>query len=869
VGLRHPFQRKFNPTYVILTAAASSYKQLYVKQLLMLLLLPAFAYTQEVTPVISKDYLALINTDSLQVKHFWPDTSNSLKLSPLLVNGEYYGFRVRKIRVQGGVMNIYPNYQRSLWLSGQFTTGVEIKHINQLPALQSRYVQGRSENGGLIWRGPETGEPFSYGPDIHSLEYDGSNYAYDENGRLMPTGTGNGHAANNYNNSIFRTASMLSQSLRLQGQYRVGSRQVLNATVKLGQSTENTFIRYNKNTSRNASASLEYKMKKTSLTGVYTFLHDEFSNPNRNGFLNRVYQDGLLTPVSFNNVQNAATAQAYSTIADNSVYLLADNGNYFHQTHQTGSLKLERKESKFRYTITQSIEYLNRHSHEGYKPGSTFFPAGIAINRNKKDITYLLEGNASYDIPFNTYKLTGAVKAHYSYTDNRSAIDYSLPAAYRYQRSAHDASLSYISDFHGNNLYAGVHVGSKLYASNTATTDNYFLPNASAYIRWENIPGLEYIYAKISGTYNRFNNELSIGRSFSQNSLLQYSTQQAFQFFPVTEVTGFDNLNAVRHTEYTGRLEFSYKYRITLYAELFNRKTQDDIFPVLTSGNLILENIASHRNKGVELGLTASHNAHNFFTENTVSFIKNNSKVTDVKDGFDGTPLGGFANIHTAIVKGEPLGSIVGTDYQRDAGNSIMIGNDGFPLVNPTPKVIGNPTPDFTVKMTNSINWKKWYLDLNWEWKKGGQMWNGTQAVLDYYGRSASAATQRQTTNYVFAGVLQDKQPNNIPVSFYDVNLPVEQNRWVRYGQSGVGAEYIQRADVLRLHSATISFKQNLKRYPQQLTFSLYANNLILYSSYKGADPDQLLYDQPNAVGLDFFNLPSVKTFGCNVSIQF
>lgn len=87
----------------------------------MLLLLPAFAYTQEVTPVISKDYLALINTDSFQVKHFWPDTTNSLKLSPLLVNGNYYGFHVRKIRVQGGIMNIYPYYQRSLLLSGQAT----------------------------------------------------------------------------------------------------------------------------------------------------------------------------------------------------------------------------------------------------------------------------------------------------------------------------------------------------------------------------------------------------------------------------------------------------------------------------------------------------------------------------------------------------------------------------------------------------------------------------------------------------------------------------------------------------------------------------------------------------------------------------
>jgi hypothetical protein len=837
----------------------------------MALLLPAFAYTQEVTPVISKDYLSLIQSDSLQVKRFWPDTTNHLRLSPLLINKDYYGLRVSRITVRRGVMNIYPYFSKSFWFGGQFSTGVEIKRINQQPALQTQYVQGRSQNVALVWRGPETGEPFSYGPDLHTLEYDGSNYAYDNNGKLVATGTGNGKAANSYPGNIFRTASLFSQSLRLQGQYRVNNDPVLYTTLKIGQSTENIYIRDNKNTSRNLSASLEYKRKKTSLSAMYTLSRDEFSNPNRNGFLNRVYQDALVTPVSFNNAQNASanSPQAFSTVADNPVYLLTNNGNRFVQTHQTGSLMLERREARFKYKITQSIEQLNQHNRESYLPGSAFFPAGIIMDRNKKDRNYLLEGNASYDIPFGTYKFTGVVKTHYSYTDSRSGIDYSIPTSYRYQRSAHDASLSYINDYHGDRLDAGVNIGSKIYASNTSAANNYFLPNAAAYIRGEDVLGLDNFYAKISGTYNRFNNELPINRSFSQNSLFQYTTQQAFQFFPVMEVNSFDKLNAVRHTEYTSRLELSYNYKVTVYGELFNRKTMDDIFPVLSNGNMVLQNLASHRNMGFELGATVNHHSYNFYIDNSLSFVKYNSRVIDVKAGYDGTPMAGFANIHTAIVKGAPLGSIVGTDYQRDASNRIMIGNDGFPLVNPTSQVIGNPIPAFTMKMTNTINWKKLYLDLNWEWKKGGQMWNGTQAVLDYYGRSASSAALRHTTGYVFNGVLEDKQPNTIPVAFYDVNLPVEQNRWTRYGHSGIGAEYIQRADVLRLNSVNLAYKQRLKKYSQQLAISLYANNLILYSSYKGADPNQLLYDQPNTAGLDFFNLPSLKSFGCNISIQF
>jgi hypothetical protein len=121
----------------------------------------------------------------------------------------------------------------------------------------------------------------------------------------------------------------------------------------------------------------------------------------------------------------------------------------------------------------------------------------------------------------------------------------------------------------------------------------------------------------------------------------------------------------------------------------------------------------------------------------------------------------------------------------------------------------------------------------------------------------------------VFAGVLQDKQVNTIPVKFYDASQPVESNRWTRYGHSGVGEEYIQRADVLRLNSVGLSYKQRIRKHLQQITFSLFANNLVLYTPYKGADPAQLLYDQPNTTGLDFFNLPSLKSYGCNISIQF
>lgn len=838
-----------------------------MKQLLLLLLLPAFTYSQEVTPVLSKDYISLIHADSLTVKNFMPDTMNNFTQARLLLSREYYGLKVGRIKVRHGVLSIEPYYPKTLYLSGQFNTRVEIKRINQLPALQTQYVQGRAQNGALAWRGAETGELFSYGPATQTLEYDGSNYVYDNNGRLVTTGSGNGKAANKYNNSVFRTASLLSQSLRLNAQVRAAGALLLNSIFKLGHATENTFIRNNKNSSRNASALVEANIKKISITGAYTWLRDELSNANRNGFLNRVYQNAILTPVSFDNAQNGQ--RSYSNEADNARYLLADNGNRFIQTHNTGSLIIEKKQGDLKFNLTQSIEQLNQQNREGYKPGAVNFPAGIAVDRNKKDASYSLDVTSYYDIPWYDSDIQNTVGVHYKYANNRSAINYSTPTAWCYQRSAQDAALYYDMTYEEDDWDVILKLANKMYVSNTVANNNYFLPNVSGVVRWENHRFLNTFYVKLSGSYNRFNSELPINRSFATNSLLQYTTQQAFQFFPITEVAVFNNVQAIEHNEWNGRLEVGYN-KMTLWGNVFNRNTRNDVFPVWENNQFILRNIAAHRNRGIELGITGRYNGRRLLTDHTISYFTNRSKVTDVAPGYDYTPMAGFSNIHTAIVKGAPLGSIVGSSYQRDAGNNILIGADGFPLVNNTPSVIGNPIPDFIMKMTNDLNWKWLSFSTTWEWRKGGQVWNGTQAVLDYYGRSANSAALRNTTGYVFTGVLQDKQANTQPVSFYDVNNPLEQNRWVRYGHSGIGEEYIQKASVLRLGSINLGYKLTLKRkFIRQFAIQVYAQNLVLYNSYKGADPTQLMYDQPNATGLDFFNLPSVKSFGCNVYIQF
>jgi len=287
---------------------------------------------------------------------------------------------------------------------------------------------------------------------------------------------------------------------------------------------------------------------------------------------------------------------------------------------------------------------------------------------------------------------------------------------------------------------------------------------------------------------------------------------------------------------------------------------------------LQLMNLADHRNRGIEAGLSIYPSywpQHKLSFSNSFSFVTYRNVVTAVKDNYNFTPIAGFSDVNKAIVKGAPLGAIVGNSFLKDVNNNIIIGADGFPLVNNTPSVIGNPAPDFTVKMNNRISWKNLDLYFDWEWRKGGDIWNGTEALLDYYGRSAGSAALRNTTNYIYKGVDVNGKANTVPVSFYDPSLPITQNRWVRYGPTGVAESYIQKGDCIRLNNVGISYKPKIKKYLQQLSFSLYASNIILWSAYKGADPNQLLNDQSASSGLDFFNVPSFHSFGFSAALKF
>ena len=128
--------------------------------------------------------------------------------------------------------------------------------------------------------------------------------------------------------------------------------------------------------------------------------------------------------------------------------------------------------------------------------------------------------------------------------------------------------------------------------------------------------------------------------------------------------------------------------------------------------------------------------------------------VVEKLSGFDRIALAGFQNIASSVIEGQPYGVLYGTRYLRNDAGQLMIGEDGFPLVDDEMGVIGDPNPDWLMGIENEFSWKGSYtFFLVGCQEREGILWNGTVNTLHYLGVSDLTGRQRSTTDFVFDGV--------------------------------------------------------------------------------------------------------------------
>lgn len=825
--------------------------------------------SKSVENIYSKAY------DSLVSKEVKDDFSIEKTKTQLSKRSHSYFNKIRKFKQKNDSVYILKRInETTLLFNGSFTTSFDIKSRNAVPGTQNKFVQGRSENGNLVWKGPETNEMFSFGPDISTLGFNALPYEYDQNGKLIPWIDGL-QRARKYDNNLFKTTVGYNNQLNVNAFIKQGYNEKIRLSLNLGQQKNQMYFIDQFDITNTLKTKLNADWGGYYINFAFNYEEDKATNTNRTGLFNRVYQNSLLTPVSFSNEQNTflnnGSQRSYSKYADNPSFLFEQDSQYRYKNRDRQlSLNVVKDWGKFKLNINQSYENINIWNQDQYKPSTYGFISGISNERVQNSSSYHSNLQGSYSL--GNYDFRNTFSLNFILNDKKSDIYNSLThQKYLYQRTSQDHIFNYNMNIRDYDFEAGFNLGNSFYISNTSLKNNYWLPKANFYLKFNEIFNWYNYSFKLLGSYTQLSSEPEITRSYASYATTLLNAENYNQYFPVQEVESFRGLSNINTKEWKIGAKLNLGYHISMEGEYFNKKNTDDIFPFFENNQLRLRNIADHTYSGYEFNLAFDRLrlGYNLLTTHKVSFFKYKDIVDRIAPGYQNLAVSGFRDIYKTLAEGEVLGAVMGSYFERNAAGQLIIDEFGFPKKADGMKIIADPTPDFVMKFNHSFAYKNWSLDINWEWKKGGRLWNGTQAVLDYYGRSYDSGEERNIKNYIFEGVQTDGTVNQISVDFYDPNKSVLENRWTKYGYLGVAENYIQKADYIRINNISLSsdFPVNYNKQTLRLTF--YVNNIMLWQANKGADPNQNFYDMDNGRGLDFFNLPSFKTFGCIVSLKF
>lgn len=360
--------------------------------------------------------------------------------------------------------------------------------------------------------------------------------------------------------------------------------------------------------------------------------------------------------------------------------------------------------------------------------------------------------------------------------------------------------------------------------------------------------------------------------------------------FPFLGLNAFERSGALGNNDLRAELTSTFEVgadlgffnrRLNLDVTYYYSETKDQILPVdisPASGFVSsIQNAGLVSNEGIEAILDiVAIETPDFGWNVTTNFTHYETIVEELAPGLDNIFLAGFTSTSSRAIAGQPFGVLYGDAYRRDEAGNLIIGSEGFPILEADPQVLGDPNPDWIMGIRNSFNYKGVRLSALFDIRQGGDIWNGTWGIMQYFGTSGESGALRgeATDGVVIQGVTEDGQPNTQQVDFYNPAVGFGASRWVRYGFGTIGEDNIQDGSWFRVREVSLGYT-----VPTNLLsglgisgaeIRLTGRNLFLYApNFKGIDPETNLTGTSNGFGLEYFNNPNTRGYAATVRLTF
>lgn len=304
-------------------------------------------------------------------------------------------------------------------------------------------------------------------------------------------------------------------------------------------------------------------------------------------------------------------------------------------------------------------------------------------------------------------------------------------------------------------------------------------------------------------------------------------------------------------------------------ADTYNQ-TFDPQLPPSSSYSTIYLQTGSVRNTGVEASVGYNHTWHGFIWDSNFTFSWNRNEILelagDAKNPITGEALNlpkldikALGKAKYVLKQGGSLGdlyttsAIMGSDkgyIEVDENGNITIDDIGTDIF------LGSVFPKYNLAWRNDLSYKGIHLGFLFSGRIGGVCYSATQANLDLYGVSEASADARDA-----GGVLVNGREW------------MDAQKWYQAigSQSGLPLYYTYSATNFRLQELSIGYTlpRKLFRDKCSLTISAVGHNLWMIYCKAPFDPEAIASTGNNYQGIDYFMMPSLRSMGFNIKLDF
>lgn len=325
--------------------------------------------------------------------------------------------------------------------------------------------------------------------------------------------------------------------------------------------------------------------------------------------------------------------------------------------------------------------------------------------------------------------------------------------------------------------------------------------------------------------------------------------------------------------EKTHSIEFGFdgtffNNRLDLSLTYYKTNTKNQFFSVSAPYESGLRNRYVNAGDVQNQGFEASIGWHQQFNDDfswstNFNISYNDNKIKELVEGLEnGLTVASWSGAKVVLNEGGSYGDLYVRQIKRDENGKPMKNEKGQPILMgdniDEMKYAGNMNAKVNFGWTNTFHYKDFSLSFLIDGKFGGRVLSGTEAALDGWGVSERTGDARNAGKVVVDGVEFEPEAWYTTVGASNFNSPYATEFYVYKGTN------------VRLREMSLGYTfRNLFGNGKNLTAALIARNLFFFYKDAPCDPDVSMGTGNGVQGVDIFNLPSSRSLGLNLKLNF